>query len=78
MSESLSSKTKGHFEGNRYERNVYELLDNFAEVPVEILCCIIEKLTAQDLLSLSQVCSLALTILHHVATMASRTMSYPY
>lgn len=38
-------------------RNIYESLDNFADVPVEILCSIIEKLGVDDLNSLSMVSS---------------------
>lgn len=38
-----------------YSKTIYEVLDSFTEIPVEILCCIIEKLTANDLASLSQV-----------------------
>jgi len=40
-----------------YSKNFYDVLDCFTDVPVEILCCIIEKLTAEDLVSLSQVSS---------------------
>jgi len=40
-----------------YSRNIYDSLDSFADVPVEILCCIVEKLTAEDLISLSKVSS---------------------
>jgi len=40
-----------------HERNIYDTLDNFADVPVEILCSIIDKLNVDDLMSLSQVSS---------------------
>lgn len=40
-----------------HERNIYESLDNFEDVPVEILCNIIEALDVKDLASLSQVSS---------------------
>jgi len=39
----------------RQSRNIYDSLDNFADVPVEILCSIIEKLSVDDLNSLSLV-----------------------
>lgn len=38
-------------------RNIYESLDHFEDVPVEILCNIIESLDVKDLGSLSQVSS---------------------
>jgi len=38
-----------------YSKSIYEVLDSFTDVPVEILCCIIDKLTPEDLASLSKV-----------------------
>lgn len=40
-----------------YSKTLYDVLTSFSDVPVEILYCIIEKLSPEELVSLSQVSS---------------------